>query len=89
MAVEEVGRGVGYLGAASSWDSRARRFVGRGSGGEDDGSKGGRRDADRFAPARELALVRRGEDDSMDSMFFFFPLELVERDLRACQTLEH
>lgn len=54
MAVDEVGTGVGYV-ETSSQGSRANRLIGRGSGGDEDGSKGGSRDADRF---REDSMVK-------------------------------
>lgn len=50
--VEEVGTGVGY--ETMPWFSRATRFCGRGSVGEElNGSKAGSNEAGRFTPATE------------------------------------
>ena len=89
MPVDEVGTGVGYfdfalpyfrgeyLGTAfSSGDARATRFAGRGSEGEDSGSKAGRREgkadsADLLMPAtggRAVNALREGDSIALESL---------------------
>lgn len=65
MWVDEVGTGVGYI-EARPWSSRATRFWGRGSEGDElNGSNAGNRDAGRFTPATEAVELLLGGEDSM------------------------
>jgi hypothetical protein len=58
--------------------------MGLGSGGDEDGSKGGRSDADRLVPTTERGMAfGRGGEESIGDTFFSF---LVKRTNKIDQT---
>jgi hypothetical protein len=83
IAVEEVGTGVGYVDISPPQDSRASRLTGLGSGGDEDGSKGGRSIADRLVPTteRDMAFGRGGEESIGTLSFLFSGKRTNKKDL--------